>query len=197
MNLTDASPRKWTKGCSFAWAIVSQVWVISPLKGIWMCFADKHTKSTKPGVKGYPRKEKLEKNPKNAKKPSEICQCTQNLLCGPEDALAVVFNDIVSQLPLHTNLEKAVIMAFGYQYYIYCFCGFWLLQVHWTQESGNCGKSTLSAVFPHHSKVVWVQIRVREWYCRISDTSITDLYEKIVIYRKYRDTGWLSKAIIN
>lgn len=72
-----------------------------------MCFADKHTKSTKPGVKGYPRKEKREKKPKTTKKPQRYTSVPRTFLCGPQDALAVVFNDIVSQLPLHTNLEKA------------------------------------------------------------------------------------------
>lgn len=103
MNLTDASPRKWTKGCSFAWAIVSQVWVISALKGIWMCFADKHTKSTKPGVKGYHKKEKVKK--KNYHKTPVRCTSVPwTLFCGLQDALAEGFKDIVSQLPLHTNL---------------------------------------------------------------------------------------------
>lgn len=117
MNLTDASPRKWTKGCSFTWAIVSQVWVISLLKGIWMCFADKHTKSTKPGVKGYHRKEKLKKNPQQNphKKPLRYTSVPWTLFCGPQDALAGGFGDIVSQLPLRDKGTGA-----------FCFYGIWI-----------------------------------------------------------------------
>lgn len=114
MNLTAASPRKWTKGCSFAWVIVSQVWVIPPLKGIWMCFADKHTKSTEPGVKGYHRKKEL----KTKKKHKQINKKKQNntktplwdrisilqTVCWQHSALAGGFKDIASSLPLRSDL---------------------------------------------------------------------------------------------